>query len=73
MRTRPKSPYRIVHGQRIELVLTVDGAYMVCVNGFQWGGNYDADGSGDAVFKTVELALATYRQAMRKERREWVR
>ena len=34
--------------------------YMVLVNGFQWGGDHDASGSGDATFPTEEAATRAY-------------
>ena len=34
--------------------------YMVLVNGFQWGGNVDASGSGDATFESVEAASQAF-------------
>ncbi len=39
---------------------TVDGEYMILVNGFQWGGEVDSSGAGSATFPTAEEALQHY-------------
>ncbi len=43
-----------------EIVTTVDGDYMVLVNGFQIGGRIDRSGAGDQTFETVGAARAFY-------------
>ena len=44
-----------------EIVTTVDGEYMILVNGFQIGGRIDRSGAGDATFETLEGARTFYR------------
>lgn len=47
---------------------TVDGDYMVLVNGFQWGGDYDRSGAGNATFKTPAEAIGAYRDSGNTDR-----
>ena len=50
----------------VEVVPTVDGTFMVLVNGFQWGpdpARYDASGANDATWPTEDAAAAAYREA----------
>lgn len=42
------------------IVPTVDGDYMIIVNGFQIGGQVDRSGAGDATFETIADARAFY-------------
>lgn len=43
-----------------EVAETVDGDYMLLVNGFQVGGSVDRSGAGDATYPTVEAAIRAY-------------
>lgn len=47
-------------GQLYRIDETIDGDYMVVVNGFQWGGNYGHNGAGDATFETIAEAREAY-------------
>lgn len=40
---------------------TVDHEFMILVNGFQWGGDRDASGAGNATFPTVAEAIGAFR------------
>ncbi len=44
----------------VEVVDTIDGDWMVLVNGFQWGGSYDRSGAGNATFPTRQAATEAY-------------
>lgn len=55
--------------RNVRIEETVDGRYMVLVNGFQWGGTYDASGAGNATFATALEALQAYRADQLTERR----
>jgi hypothetical protein len=44
----------------VEIVDTIDGDWMVLVNGFQWGGHYDRSGAGNATFPTKREATEAY-------------
>jgi len=48
---------------KTEIVQTIDGRYMLLVNGFQWGGTYDRSGAGDATFESTDEAIGAYRDA----------
>jgi hypothetical protein len=52
----------------VRIEQTVDGRYMVLVNGFQWGGNVDRSGAGDATFDTALAAAQAYRVYLDEQR-----
>jgi hypothetical protein len=57
--TRPRRAIpRLPANVRTEAVL--GGGWMVLVNGFQWGGDYDRSGAGNAVFRTKAEAAEAY-------------
>ena len=51
--------------RNVRIEETTDGEYILLVNGFQWGGEYDRSGAGNATFKTALDALQAYRAAQR--------
>jgi len=51
-----------------EIVKTIDGEWMILINGFQYGGEYDSSGAGNMTFPSqheaaTHLALLQSRQA----------
>lgn len=44
----------------VEVVGTTNGRFIVLVNGFQWGGEIDRSGAGDATFGSPDEAWAAY-------------
>jgi len=46
-----------------EVVATVDGRWMILVNGFQWGGTYDRSGAGNATFDSSDAAILAWTDA----------
>jgi len=49
--------------QPARVVATVDGRWMILVNGFQWGGTYDRSGAGDATFDSSDAAILAWTDA----------
>ncbi len=47
-------------GGAVRIEETVDRQFMVLVNGFQWGGEYDTAGAGNATFETESEAIHTF-------------
>lgn len=45
---------------------TLDGTFVILINGFQWGGTYDRSGAGNATFSTPRAAREAYTDAMRR-------
>jgi len=43
-----------------EVAETVDGTYMLLINGFQVGGEVDRSGAGNATYPTVEAVIRAY-------------
>jgi hypothetical protein len=46
---------------RYSLAQTVDGEWMILIDGVQWGRNRDLSGAGDATFKTRDDAMRVAR------------
>lgn len=57
----PNRPKEIQLDSHAVIAPTVDGDYMLFVNGFQTGGVVDRSGAGDATFPTVAEARAFYK------------
>lgn len=59
--TLPPDPRALMLPDHVTIEETVDGRWMVLVNGFQWGFQFDASGAGNATYATPELAAAAWR------------